>query len=64
MKKFRNFQEERDQILKGLEEAYRKLIIYKRKINSPLIVMRDGKIIELDPFEAPDTVTYYQMKEK
>ncbi len=64
MKKNRTIKEEGELIIKGLEETYRKLIIYKRKINSPLIVMRDGKIIELDPFEAPDTVTYYQMKEK
>jgi hypothetical protein len=58
MKKSRSLKDESELILKGFEEVYRKLIIYKRKINSPLIIERDGKIIALDPFEAPDTISY------
>jgi hypothetical protein len=47
-----------DKIVKGLELAYERLVKYKRKINSPLIIEKDGKIIKLDPYEAPDKVKY------
>jgi hypothetical protein len=57
MKNSRSLKEESELILKGFEEVYRKLIIYKRKINSTLIIERDAKIIALDPFEAPDTIS-------
>lgn len=48
----------RDKIVKGLEETYRRLVIYKKQINSPLVVIRDGKVTELDPFEVPPTTVY------
>jgi hypothetical protein len=43
--------EERDRIVKGLEETYRKLIDYKKQKNSPMIVLRNGKIEAVDPNE-------------
>jgi|GEM_PF-2666688 len=45
-------------IVRGLEMAYEKLVKFKRKNNSPLIVSENGKVIELDPFKAPDKVVY------
>lgn len=50
--------EEHNRIIKGLEEAYKRLVEFKKQKNSPLIVMRDGKITALDPNEASPTTTY------
>ena len=37
--------EERDKIVLGLEEAYMKLVAFKKDKKSPFIVMKDGEII-------------------
>lgn len=42
----------RDKILMGLEKTYERLIEFKKSKNSPLIVIKGGKIVELDPHEA------------
>jgi hypothetical protein len=55
--------EERDKIVKGLEEAYRRLIIHKRQINRPMVVLRDGKITEVDPHDMPTTTVYKRQEE-
>jgi hypothetical protein len=43
--------EEREKIVKGLEESYRRLVDYKKQKKSPMIVMRNGKIEAVDPNE-------------
>ena len=50
--------EERDKIVKGLEETYRRLVEFKKQKNSPLIIMRDGKIVAADPNSVPTTTVY------
>jgi hypothetical protein len=50
--------EERDKIVKGLEETYRKLVLFKKEKNSPMIVLRDGKITEVDPKDILPTTLY------
>lgn len=35
----------------GLKEAYRKMVEFKKKNNSPLIVSRNGKVISIPPAE-------------
>ena len=50
--------EERDKIVKGLEEAYRRLIVFKKQKKSPMIVIREGKIVAVDPNEMPPTIFY------
>ncbi|MCC5939179.1 MAG: hypothetical protein JJU34_18005 [Lunatimonas sp.] len=50
--------EERDKIVKGLEEAYRRLIEYKKQKKSPMIVVRNGKIVAVDPNEMLPTTLY------
>ena len=50
--------EERDKIVKGLEETYKRLVEYKKQKNSPMIVVRNGKIVALDPNDVPPTVLY------
>jgi hypothetical protein len=52
------FKEERDKIVKGLEEAYRRLIQRKRASNSPVIVSRKGLVVALDPHSVPTTTVY------
>lgn len=41
--------ENRDKIILGLEKAFNKLIEFKKYKNTPLITLKDGKIIEIDP---------------
>ena len=43
--------EERDKIVKGLEETYKRLVEFKKQKNSPMIVIREGKIVAVDPNE-------------
>lgn len=50
--------EERDKIVKGLELAYERLLIFKKQINSPMIVLKDGKITAVDPNKMPPTTSY------
>lgn len=50
--------EERDKIVKGLEETYRKLILFKKEKNSPMIVLREGRISEVDPNDILPTTLY------
>lgn len=50
--------EERDKIVRGLEETYKRLIEYKKRINSPMIVIRNGKIEAVDPNDMLPTVVY------
>ena len=49
-----------DAILRGLEEAYRRMIIFKRQKNSPVIVSINGEVKEVDPHDMPDTTTYHR----
>lgn len=41
--------ERRDKILKGLEKAYEKMIEFKRKNNSEIVVIRENKIVRIKP---------------
>jgi hypothetical protein len=50
--------EERDNIVKGLEETYKRLFIFKKQKNSPMIVIRDGKIQVVDPNDLEPTIFY------
>jgi hypothetical protein len=51
------FKEEREKITKGLEEVYRRLIEFKKQKNSPLVISRDGEVLEIDPNEILQPVT-------
>lgn len=50
--------EERDRIVKGLEETYKRLVEFKKRNNSPMIVTRNGKIEAIDPNEVRPTTLY------
>lgn len=45
-------------MLRGLEKAYEKLVKFKQYKNSPLVVAKDGVIVEIQPGEIPTTTTY------
>jgi hypothetical protein len=53
-----SFDIEVGKIAKGLEETYRRLIIFKRQKNSPVVISREGKVVEVDPWDMPETTTY------
>lgn len=41
--------EEKNKILKGLENVYEKLLEFKKAKNSELVVLRDNKIVKIKP---------------
>jgi hypothetical protein len=43
--------ENTDKIILGLEKAYQKLIEFKKYKKTPIIVSKDGKVLELNPEE-------------
>lgn len=51
-------QEERKKIILGLELAYRRMIEFKKSKKTPLVVTRNGHIVEINPEDAPPSVTY------
>lgn len=51
-------QELEDKVVKGLEEAYKKMAEFKKQKNSPLIVSRDGEVIEIKAEEILPTTKY------
>ena len=36
-----------DKVMKGLEISFQKLLEFKKQKNSPLVIMRDGKIVKI-----------------
>jgi len=54
--------DERDKIVKGLEETYKRLIEYKKRKHSPMIVVRNGRIEAVDPHKIAATISYKRHK--
>jgi len=44
-----NREEKRDKIVKGLEIAYEKMVEFKRKNNSEIVILKENKIIKIKP---------------
>ena len=38
-----------DKIIEGLEKAYKKLIEFKKYKKTPIIVSREGRVVEISP---------------
>ncbi|MCB9426934.1 MAG: hypothetical protein H6584_07915 [Flavobacteriales bacterium] len=53
-----SLEEKRDKIVRGLEATYAKLVEFKKSKKSPLIVSKDGKVIQINPEAAEPTTTY------
>lgn len=45
-------------VIKGLEEAYRLMIEFKKRKNTPVIISKNGKVVEVDPNEILPTTKY------
>lgn len=52
------YKSELDKIIRGLEEAYKKLVEFKKQKNSPLVVSRNGKVVEIPPDKINPVVSY------
>ncbi len=47
-----------NQVARGLEESYRKMIQFKIEKNSPVVIMENGKILKINPKDLPPTIKY------
>ena len=55
----KEIQIEREKIIKGLELAYEKMVKFKISKNSPIVVSKNGKIVEIAPQDIEPTTTYH-----
>ena len=46
-------------IIKGLELAYERMVKFKISKNSPIVVSKNGKIVEIGPQDIEPTTTYH-----
>lgn len=53
-----NLEEKREKIIKGLESTYAKMVEFKKSKNSPLIVSKNGKVVQINPEVAEPTTIY------
>ncbi|WP_198537315.1 hypothetical protein [Capnocytophaga canimorsus] len=49
MKKKQHQETQKEKIVKGLELSYQRMIAHKRKDNQKIVVMREGKIVTINP---------------
>ena len=47
-----------EKLAKGFEEAYRKMIEFKKYKNTPVIVAKNGKVVKLKPQDVKPTTVY------
>lgn len=58
MDKKKYLKNERDKIIQGLEETYKRLISFKRKMNNSLIISKNGKVIAINANDLPTQTAY------
>ena len=51
-------QELEDKIANGLEEAYRKMVKFKKHKKSPMVVSKNGEVFKIEPEKMPPTILY------
>ncbi|MCK5471211.1 MAG: hypothetical protein KAI99_21960 [Cyclobacteriaceae bacterium] len=51
-------QELEDKIAKGLEEAYRKMVEFKKHKKSPIVMSKNGEVIKIEPDKIQPTIIY------
>ncbi|CAM3899750.1 hypothetical protein FLCU109888_07650 [Flavobacterium cucumis] len=49
MKKNKNISEQQVKILAGMDKVYEKLILFKKQMNSDLVVLKGKKIVHIKP---------------
>lgn len=43
------------QVSEGLKRAYRKMVEFKKRKNTPLVISRDGKVVHIPADQIPPT---------
>lgn len=54
----KTFEERSKLILKGLEKAYEKMVVFKKQKNTPLVVSINGKVVKIPPHKIPPKARY------
>ncbi len=49
MKKHKKISEQQVKILEGMDKVYEKLIAFKKRMNSDLVVIQDQKVVHIKP---------------
>ena len=49
-----------DKIMEGLEIAYKRLIEFKKYKKTPVVIFKDGKVVELDPHKIDTSKNVYK----
>ena len=57
MDKKNELKEKRKKIVAGLEKSYQKLVEFKRYKKSPLVIAKNGEILEIAPEKILPTLT-------
>ena len=47
-----------DKIARGLEESYKKMIEFKKRKKTPVVISKKGKVVKIDPGNMQPTTTY------
>jgi len=49
MNKHKEISKQQAKILAGMEKVYEKLIVFKKQMNSDLVVIKDNKVVHIKP---------------
>lgn len=49
MKQNKKISEQQKKILEGMDIVYKKLIVFKKQMNSDLVVIKDKKVVHIKP---------------
>ena len=49
MKKHKKISEQQVKILEGMDKVYEKLIAFKKRMNSDLVVIKNNKVVHIKP---------------
>jgi hypothetical protein len=49
MNKYKEISKEQARILMGMDKVYEKLIVFKKRMNSDLVVIKDNKVVHVKP---------------
>ncbi len=49
MDKYKEISKKQARILMGMDKVYEKLIVFKKRMNSDLVVIKDNKVVHIKP---------------
>lgn len=56
----KNDMDQTDKIMEGMEIAYKRLIEFKKYKKTPVVIFKDGKVVELDPHKIDTSKNVYK----